>query len=200
MRLKLTTLICLSVLFSCLERKPDKDGMIKVDSTEDVVSQIDPRTASIANYIKDLKETQEVEFGEGDSWGTRYIYNNNDSSVIRVLIKSSAGDYGNGQYEFLLVDNKLIYQRDYIIDWLAIDPLPDTSDYQLSEIISFFNPDSTGLKESKSVYSLQLEVTNETIKKLENKVTEKKLLTKSDYVNSLEELKRAMALTMHEVE
>lgn len=201
MRFKLTV-ICFSILFSsCVEKKPNQDAMKpNVANPKDLVPERDPRTTKIDNYIKDLKETQAIEFGAGDTWGTRYIFNNTDSSVIRVLIKYSSGDYGNGQDEFLLVDNKLIYQKNYSIDWLAEDPLPDTSDYQIRETILFFNPDSTGTKESKFVYSQQLEITEEKTKELKAKLPEKKVLSKNDYINSIEELKNALAMKKNDVE
>jgi hypothetical protein len=168
---------------SCKEKEAEKTNL---------------RTAEIQNYFKDLKKTKEIRFGGGDVWGTTYIYNNADSSIIKVLVKYDAGDYGKGQNEYLIVDNRLIYQRDSIVDWLIIKSPLDSNKYKLRETISYFNADSTGTKTSKAVYSMTFEFNDEKKKELKNKTADSVALIKTDYVKLFGELKEVLGRTIIE--
>jgi hypothetical protein len=132
--------------------------------------------------------------------GTRYIFNNKDSSVVKILVKYSSGEYGNGENEFLLVNNHLIYQRDYTVDWLALESPADSNDYKLTEVVSYFNPDSTGTRGSKSLSLPSLDITGQNSEQLRNKLADKELLTKVDYLVFVDELKKALALELQKDE
>lgn len=99
MRQVIISLICVFGLISCKKGK-ESDSIVN----------------NIQNYSKNLKKTIEIQFGGGDVWGTTYIYNNQDSSILKVLVEYDAGDYGKGINEYLLVDNLIIYQRDSLVD------------------------------------------------------------------------------------
>jgi hypothetical protein len=144
----------------------------------------------------DLKKTKEIEFGGGDVWGTTYIFNNFDSSVVKVLVVYDAGDYGKGQNEYLVVDNKLTYQRDSIVDWVINKSPLDSSNYKLRETISYFNSDSTGTKISKAVYSMTFDFSDEKKEKLRTQTADSVNLTKMDYIKLMEELKEALERTV----
>jgi hypothetical protein len=187
----LTTLLIILGLFSCREKG-------KENEKEEYAKQTDLRRSAIQKYFKGLKKTKETKFGGGDGSGTTYIFNNADSSITRVIVEYYAGDYGNGSNEFLLADNRLIYQRDSIVDWLAIKSPLDSSNYKLSEVVSYYNIDSTGTKFSKEVYLLTLDFNEDKRKELETKKTDSLTLTKEDYIKSLEELKEALKLKLLE--
>lgn len=91
-----TTLILLIGLLSCKEN----------------VAQTDLLQTEPDDQLKNLKKIKETKFGGGDVWGTTKIFNNADSTVTRVVVDYSAGDYGNGRNEYLIVDNRLIYQKE----------------------------------------------------------------------------------------
>ena len=154
--------------------------------------------SSVEGNLRNLKQTEETKFGGGDVWGTRYIYSNDDSSVVKVVVDYDAGDYGKGQNEFLLVDSMLLYQRDYVLDWLAVKSPLDTNNYKLREAVSYFKADSTGLKKSQTVYTRSLEITEAKKDELKNKITETDTLTKSEYVRQWNELKNALQLELIE--
>lgn len=63
------------------------------------------------------------------------------------------GDYRKGENEFLLVDNKLVYQREYVLDWLLVKSPEDSTNYKVREVVSYFRTNSTGIRKSKAVYS-----------------------------------------------
>jgi hypothetical protein len=152
----------------------------------------------IEDQFKNLKKTKETKFGGGDVWGTTYIFNNDDSSLTRVLVDYDAGDYGNGRNEYLVVDNRLVYQRDSIVDQIINKSPLDSSEYKLLETICYFEKDSTGTKTSKAVYSMTFDFSNEKIKELQDKTVDSIALTKTDYLKVLEELKDAVTRTMVE--
>jgi hypothetical protein len=182
MRHILTTLILLTGLLCCKEK----------------VGQTDLAQTKIEDQLKGLKKTKETKFGGGDVWGTTYIFNNADSSVTKVLVDYDAGDYGKGRNEYLIVNNILIYQRDSIVDQVINKSPLDSSEYKLQETISYFNKDSTGTRTSKSVYSMTFEFNGEKIKELKNKETDSLVLTKTDYLKMLSELKDALTRTIME--
>jgi hypothetical protein len=182
MRQLLTTLIFIVGLISCKEKRVTTDL----------------RTTGIQNYNKDLKKIKEIMFGGGDVWGTTYIFNNADSSVTKVLVDYDAGDYGKGQNEYLTVDNRLVYKRDSIVDWLIVKSPLDSNKYKLRETICYFNADSTGTKTTKAVYSMTFEFDNEKKKELRNKTADSVALTKMDYIKLMGELKEALALRIVE--
>ncbi len=152
----------------------------------------DLQTTEIPNYRKDLKKTKEIKFGGGDVWGTTYIFNNADSSVTKVLVDYDAGDYGKGRNEYLIVDNKLIYKKDSLVDWLIIKSPLDSNKYKLRETIYYFNTDSTGTRISRAVYSMTSEFDDEKKKELTNKTADSVALTKSDYIKLVGELTEAL--------
>jgi hypothetical protein len=181
MRQILTTLILIGLL-SCKEK----------------VVQTDLPVAKIENQFKDLKKTKETKFGGGDVWGTTYIFNNTDSSVTKVLVDYDAGDYGKGRNEYLIVDSRLIYQRDSIVDQVINKSPLDSNEYKLRETLCYFNKDSTGTKTSKAVYSMTMDFDSERIQELKNKKADSLVLTKIDYLKMLEELKDALTRTVIE--
>ena len=69
---------------------------------------ITERTVETFNLREALIKNSEVEFGGGDVWGTTSYYTNSDSTQIRVLVKYDAGDYGNGEVEFFIINEKLV--------------------------------------------------------------------------------------------
>ncbi len=180
MRQLLTTLTFILGLISCQEK----------------VSEIDSRTTEIENYFKDLKKTKETKFGGGDVWGTTYIFNNSDSSITKVIVSYDAGDYGNGKNEYLIVDNRLIYQRDSILDEIINKSPLDSNNYKLRETISYFNKDSTGTRTSKSVYLMTIESSDEKKNELMNKTADSVALVKTDYIKAFRELKEALDLKL----
>ena len=181
MRLILTILIFCFLIFSCNENRKETNWTTKIE-----------------DKLKDLKKTKEVKFGGGDVWGTKYIYSNNDSSIMKIKVDYDAGDYGKGQNEFLLVNSHLVYQRDYVFDWLIIKSPQDSNNYKLRETVSYFKPDSTGIKQSKAVYSKSLEFNNAKIQELRNKGSDTETLNKTDYVRQYEELKQTLEFELIE--
>lgn len=176
MRQILTTLSLLIGLLSCREK----------------VGQTDSTQTIIEDQFKSLKKTKEIKFGGGDVWGTTHIFNNADSSMTRVVVEYDAGDYGKGQNEYLTIDNRLVYQRDSIVDWLIVKSPLDSNKFKLRETICYFNADSTGTKTSKAVYSMTFEFDDEKKKELRNKTVDSIDLTKNDYVKIFGELKDAL--------
>ncbi|MGC3943767.1 MAG: hypothetical protein QM762_04365 [Chryseolinea sp.] len=68
-------------------------------------------TYSIHDRIKGLKKTEQTEFGGGDVWGMRYVFNNADSSAIKVVVDFTAGEYGNGTSEYWVIDEQLVVEE-----------------------------------------------------------------------------------------
>jgi hypothetical protein len=182
MRHLLTTLIFVFGLISCKEKD----------------EKTDLRTTEIQIHFKDLRKTKEIKFGGGDVWGTTYIFNNADSSTTKVLVEYDAGDYGKGQNEYLIVNNRILYQRDSIVDWLIVKSPLDSNKYKLRETICYFNADSTGTKTSKAVYSTTFEFDDEKKKELRNKIADSVALTKTDYIKLVGELEKALGRTLVE--
>jgi peptide methionine sulfoxide reductase MsrA len=149
-------------------------------------------TVKIQNYNKDLKKTKEIKFGGGDVWGTTSIFNNADSSITKVLVLYDAGEYGNVKIEYLIVDNKLIYQRDSVLAEVINKSTLDSDNYKLHETVSYFNNDSTGTRTSKSVYSMTVEYSDKKRNELMNKTADSVALEKTDYIKALNELKEAL--------
>jgi hypothetical protein len=174
MREVIITLICLSALICCKDKGTDS------------------LATKIQDYSKGLKKTKEIKFGGGDVWGTTYIYNNQDSSVTKVLVDYDAGDYGKGRNEYLIVDNIVVYQKDSIVDWVIVKSPLDSNQYKLRETISYVNGDSTGTKISKAIYSTTLEFSDEKKRELQNVIADSITLTKSDYIKMHSELKDAL--------
>jgi hypothetical protein len=160
MREVIIALICISGLICCKDKETDS------------------LVTKIQNYSKDLRKTKEIEFGGGDVWGTTYIYNNQDSSVIRVLVDYDAGDYGKGLNEYLIVDNFILYQRDSLVDWLITKSPMDSNKYKLRETMLYFNDDSTGTEISRAVYSTTFEFSDEKKRQFRNDMADSVALTK----------------------
>jgi len=138
-----------------------------------------------------LKKKKEVEFGGGDVWGTTFYYANNDNTALRIVTKYDAGDYGSGEVEFFIVDERLIYQKEYVLDWL-IKGNKDGQNYKLRETIYYFSEDGTGLKASKHTYTTELKVTVEDRNKLHEATTATQPLETSDYTKQRAELTEVM--------
>jgi hypothetical protein len=156
------------------------------------VGQTDLTQTKIEDKYKDLKKTKEIKFGGGDVWGTTYIFNNTDSSIVKVLVEYDAGDYGRGQNEYIVDDHRLIYQRDSIVDWLIVKSPLDSNKYKLRETICYFNADSTGTKTSRAVYSMTFNFDENKKTELRNKTVDSVTLTKLDYVKLVDELRNAL--------
>jgi hypothetical protein len=182
MRHIITTLILLIGLLSCKEK----------------VGQTDSPETRIENQFKNLTKTKEIKFGGGDVWGTTYIFNNADSSVTKILVDYDAGDYGKGINEYIIVDNKLVYQRDSTLAGVINKSPLDSNEYKLHEVTSYFNNDSTGIKTSRAVYSKTFDFDDKKIKELKNKKTDSLTLTRADYLKMLAELKDALTKTVIE--
>lgn len=176
MRQILTTLTLLTGLLSC----------------KDKVGQTDLPQTRIEDQYKDLKKTKEIKFGGGDVWGTTHIFSNADSTTIKVVVEYDAGDYGRGKNEYILTNNRLIYQRDSIVDWLIVKSPLDSSKYKLRETISHFNADSTGTRTSRAVYSMTFEFDDEKKNELRSKPVDSVTLTKTDFIKVVGELKDAL--------
>ena len=181
MSLRITILICIFGLIGCKDKKGETDLILGIEEK-----------------FKNLKPAGQTKFGGGDVWGIRHVYANNDSSVVKIVVDYDAGDYGKGQNEFLLVDSKLVYQRDYVLDWLVVKSPLDTNNYKLREAVSYYSADSTGLKKSKTVYTRSLEVTEAKKEEFKNRMVETDTLTKNDYVTQYDELKKALQLELIE--
>jgi hypothetical protein len=166
--------------------------LIGLISCEKNKGHIDLQTTDIKAFYQDLTRKQEIKFEDGDSWGTISIYSNADSSVVRVIIDFDNGDYGNGRNEYLAVENRLIYQRDSVSDWLIVKSPMDSNNYKLRETILQFDSDSMGTKTSKAVYSLTADFNNEKKKEFNEKPVDSVKLNKDDYIKALDELRRVL--------
>ncbi|MFT6443763.1 MAG: hypothetical protein ACJASM_003326 [Salibacteraceae bacterium] len=152
---------------------------------------ITKRTTEITNLRETLEKNSEVEFGGGDVWGTTFYYANADSTQIRIVAKYDAGDYGNGEVEFFVFDDKLVFQKEYILDWL-VKGNQDGQNYKLRETIYCFSNDGTGLKTSKHTYTTDLKVSTENRRKLNEAITETQILEIHDYTKQRAELTEVM--------
>lgn len=128
----------------------------------------------------------------------RYIYSNKDSSIVRVVVDYTAGDYGRGQNEFVVTHDRLIYQKDLVHDWLVVNSPQDTNNYQLRETVRYFKTDSTGIKHFRTVYTKSLEINEAEKDELKNKMVETDTLTKSEYVQQYNEFRNALQLELHD--
>lgn len=150
------------------------------------------------DQFRDLKKSKEIKFGGGDVWGTTSIFTNADSTMTKVLVDYDAGDYGNGRNEYLIVNGRLIYQRDSIVDWVINKSSLDSSKYKLRETICYFNADSTGTMTTKAVYSMTMYFTSEKIQELKSKKPDSLVLASKDYLKLMSELKTALTSSLTE--
>ncbi len=149
------------------------------------------RNSEITILRETLKKKKEVDFGGGDVWGTTFYYVNKDSTELRIVVKYDAGDYGNGEVDFFLIDEKLIYQKEYVLDWL-VKRNKDGQSYKLRETTYYFSENGTGLKTSKQTYTSELKVSAEDSSKLNEATTSTQPLDTSDYTKQRSKLTDVM--------
>jgi hypothetical protein len=145
--------------------------------------------AKVADLREKLSLSVEEEFDGGDVWGTTYYYSNTDSTKIRVLYKYDAGDYGSGEIEFFVINNKLLYQKNLILDWL-IESNEEDQSYKLSETIYYFSDTKNGTKLSRQVYTSMGTVSKNDTDKLNLIDPQKQTLAEDDYVKQMKELSK----------
>lgn len=113
----------------------------------DIKNEVNKKTQILD---KELKRETKTEFEGGDVWGTILTYSNSDSSSTKVIIKYSAGDYGQGESVFYIKTHKLIYVREIKSNWIA-DVDPDKNQYEFTETKYYFTDKEDGLRETRKL-------------------------------------------------
>lgn len=167
MRRLVTILILITTLNSC--------------GQTDLKNQVITKTKSLD---KELKREYKTEFEGGDVWGTISTFSNNDSSSNKVIIKYSAGDYGQGESVFYLVDYKLIFVHQIKSSWIG-DVDPDKNQYEFSETMYYFTDKEDGLKENRK-FKTKFSEFEKGINELKNIKFLVDSLTSDDYVMMLD--------------
>ncbi len=169
MRGLLTILILLTTLISCGQTNLKNEVIKKTEFLD-----------------KELKKELKTEFEGGDVWGTILTYSNNDSTSNKIIIKYNAGDYGQGESVFYLLDHKLIFVSEIKSSWIA-DVDPDKNQYEFSETKYYFSDKEDGLRENRKLKTKYFEF-DRGINELKNQKFLIDSLTVDDYILMLDKV------------
>lgn len=148
---------------------------------------IEKRTSQVSELTKALELDKKVEYSFEHLEGQTAFYTNSNHSVTRVFMKWDLGSYGQAEREYFTVDEKLIFYRNLDFGWV------DSSLYDLTETIFYFDEDKSGVKtwQHMKTYGEHLKVSD--LKKLANSIRDTAELTYADYnrvVDAFSHLKR----------
>lgn len=159
------------------------------------VDLIQNQTARVTELREVLEKNKEVQFGGGDVWGTTIYYTNADSSELRIVTKYDAGEYSYGESEFFVVDEKLIFHKEYAVDWLLKEN-HEGKQFKLNETIYYFSDSKTGFKTSRYTYTSELNLLAADHRNLNNEEVETELLDSNYYADQMAALKEVIRLEL----